>query len=44
MFFFLCIQFSGNTTEDEADSYIELGSVVPVDLISFAYQVASGMV
>ena len=29
---------------DEHDTYLELGNVSPVDLISFAYQIASGMV
>ena len=37
-------QFSGNNDEDESDTYLELGNVVSIDLISFAYQVASGMV
>ena len=30
--------------DDEEDAYLELGNVSPVDLISFAYQIASGMV
>ena len=28
----------------EENAYLELGNVSPVDLISFAYQIASGMV
>ena len=40
------MQYTGSRTEGESDSdaYIELGNVSPMDLISFAYQIASGMV
>ena len=38
-------QFTSNNDEDfEEDAYLDLGNVSPVDLISFAYQIASGMV
>ena len=37
-------QFTGSNTDEDADTYIELGNVSSVDLISFAYQIASGMV
>ncbi len=37
-------QFTHSNTEEDTDAYIELGNVSSVDLISFAYQIASGMV
>ena len=43
---FLQLQCTETNTEedDENDAYLELGNVSPVDLISFSYQIASGMV
>ena len=42
----LLLQYTGTNTEDDErdDAYVELGDVSPVDLISFAYQITSGMV
>ena len=37
-------QFTGSSTKEDHDAYVELGNVSSVDLISFAYQIASGMV
>ena len=37
-------QFTGSDTEEDHDAYADLGNVSSVDLISFAYQIASGMV
>ena len=38
------MQFTGSSTKEDHDAYVELGNVSSVDLISFAYQIASGMV
>jgi hypothetical protein len=38
------MQFTGSNTKEDHDAYAELGNVSSVDLISFAYQIASGMV
>ena len=40
------LQCTGSNTEDDEndDAYVELGGVTSVDLISFAYQITSGMV
>ena len=40
------IQYTGSRTGEDAgnDAYTELGNVSPMDLLSFAYQIASGMV
>ena len=38
------MQISGFVDSEGDDSYIDLGNVAPMDLISFAYQIASGMV
>ena len=40
------MQYTGSRTEEDAgsDAYTELGNVSPMDLLSFAYQIASGMV
>ena len=38
------MQFTGSSTKEDHDVYAELGNVSSVDLISFAYQIASGMV
>lgn len=32
-----------SSTEEDDDPYLELGSFTPLDLISFAYQIATGM-
>lgn len=37
-------QYTGFQFEGEDNPYLELGNISPVDLISFAYQIASGMV
>ena len=39
-------QCTGSNTEEDNndDAYIELGNVSSVDLVSFAYQITSGMV
>ena len=46
MYLFHQHQCSGSNTEEDAvnDAYIQLGNVSSVDLVSFAYQIASGMV
>ena len=41
---FIVVQFTGCSSKPDADAYVELGTVRPADLISFAYQIASGMV
>ena len=38
------MQFTGSGTKEDHNIYAELGNVSSVDLISFAYQIASGMV
>ena len=40
------MQYTGSNLGEESssDAYNELGDVSPMDLISFAYQIASGMV
>ena len=42
------MQYAGSRTDDledaVSDAYTELGNVSPGDLVSFAYQIASGMV
>ncbi len=41
------MQYTGSNTGEEStssDAYTDLGNVSPMDLISFAYQIASGMV
>ena len=37
------LQYVSQSTPEEEDPYLELGRLAPVDLISFAYQIASGM-
>ena len=37
-------QYTGNQLEGEDNPYLELGNISSNDLISFAYQIASGMV
>ena len=43
---FLHMQYTNCGTDEDAvnDAYIQLGNVSSVDLVSFAYQIASGMV
>ena len=40
------MQYTNSGTDEDAanDAYIQLGNVSSVDLVSFAYQIASGMV
>ena len=44
--YYSSIQYTNTGTEEDAenDAYLELGNVSSVDLVSFAYQIASGMV
>ena len=40
----LVVQFTGCSYEADSNAYVELGNVRPADLLSFAYQIVSGMV
>ena len=42
-FLLVFLQYVSQSTPEEEDPYLELGRLAPVDLISFAYQIASGM-
>ena len=43
---FVHLQYTGSRSGEESssDAYTDLGNLSPMDLISFAYQIASGMV
>ena len=36
-------QYITGTVREEEDPYLQLGQIAPIDLISFAYQIAAGM-
>ena len=38
------LQYTKEKVEDRENPYLDLGNISPLDLISFAYQIASGMV
>ena len=38
------LQITGSNTKEDDEAYIELGNILTMNLISFAYQISSGMV
>ena len=46
LFYNSSMQYTNSGTDEDADNdaYVQLGNVSSVDLVSFAYQIASGMV